>query len=58
MAVKSDSCRSFKYPSVAVMQKLADHSGHIKNKSLEMTIPQFQNFHRQFKKIAVITETV
>ena len=40
------------------MQKVADHSGHIKNKSFEMTIPQFQNFHRQFKEIAAITETV
>ncbi|KAL2770383.1 COMM domain-containing protein 6 isoform a, partial [Daubentonia madagascariensis] len=44
MAVSSDSCRSLKYPYVAVMLKVADHSGQIKNKSFEMTIPQFQFF--------------
>ncbi|XP_058392036.1 COMM domain-containing protein 6-like [Diceros bicornis minor] len=58
MAVSSDSCRSLKYPYVAVMLKVADHSGHIKKKSFEMTIPQFQNFYRQFKEIAAIIETV
>uniref|UniRef100_A0AC11BSW5 COMM domain containing 6 n=1 Tax=Ovis aries TaxID=9940 RepID=A0AC11BSW5_SHEEP len=42
MAVSSDSCRSLKYPYVAVMLKVADHSGQVKNKSFEMTIPQFQ----------------
>ncbi|XP_036887852.1 COMM domain-containing protein 6-like [Sturnira hondurensis] len=58
MAVKSDSCRSLKYPYVAVTQKMAVHSGHIKNKSFEMTILQLLNFHRQFKKIAIITKPV
>uniref|UniRef100_A0A2K6FRW0 COMM domain-containing protein 6 n=1 Tax=Propithecus coquereli TaxID=379532 RepID=A0A2K6FRW0_PROCO len=58
MAVSSNSCRSLKYPYVAVMLKVADHSGQIKNKSFEMTIPQFQNFYRQFKEIAAIIETV
>ncbi|XP_005374234.2 PREDICTED: COMM domain-containing protein 6 isoform X3 [Chinchilla lanigera] len=58
MAVSSDSCRSLKYPYVAVMLKVADHSGHVKNKSFEMTIPQFQNFYRQFKEIAAVIETV
>ncbi|KAM4863288.1 COMM domain-containing protein 6 isoform X1 [Urocitellus parryii] len=58
MAVSSDSCRSLKYPYVAVMLKVADHSGQVKNKSFEMTIPQFQNFYRQFKDIAAIIETV
>lgn len=42
MAVSSDSCRSLKYPYVAVMLKVADHSGQVKTKSFEMTIPQFQ----------------
>ncbi|XP_055398638.1 COMM domain-containing protein 6 isoform X1 [Bubalus kerabau] len=58
MAVSSDSCRSLKYPYVAVMLKVADHSGQVKNKSFEMTIAQFQNFYRQFKEIAAIIETV
>ncbi|XP_074234433.1 COMM domain-containing protein 6 isoform X4 [Camelus bactrianus] len=42
MAVSSDSCRSLKYPYVAVMLKVADDSGQVKKKSFEMTIPQFQ----------------
>ncbi|KAF6083842.1 COMM domain containing 6 [Phyllostomus discolor] len=42
MAVSSDSCRSLKYPYVAVMLKVADQSGQVKSKSFEMTIPQFQ----------------
>nr|KAF6427334.1 COMM domain containing 6 [Rousettus aegyptiacus] len=58
MAVSSNSCRSLKYPYVAVMLKVADHSGQVKNKCFEMTIPQFQNFYRQFKEIAAIIETV
>ncbi|XP_060052985.1 COMM domain-containing protein 6-like [Erinaceus europaeus] len=58
MAVSSDSCRSLKYPHVAMMLKVADHSGQVKNKSFEMTIPQFQNFYRQFKEMAATTETV
>uniref|UniRef100_A0A8C5LCM3 COMM domain-containing protein 6 n=2 Tax=Jaculus jaculus TaxID=51337 RepID=A0A8C5LCM3_JACJA len=58
MAVSSDSCRSLKYPYVAVMLKVADQSGQIKNKFIEMTIPQFQNFYRQFKEIAAVMETV
>lgn len=58
MAVSSDSCRSLKYPYVALMLKVADHSGQVKNKSFEMTIPQFQNFYRQFKEIAATIETV
>ena len=44
MAVSSDSCRSLKYPYVAVMLKVADHSG--------------QNFYKQFKEIAAVIETV
>ncbi|KAB0407622.1 hypothetical protein E2I00_016250 [Balaenoptera physalus] len=58
MAVSSDSCRSLKYPYVAVILKVADPSGQVKNKSFEMTIPQFQNFYRQFKEIAAVIETV
>ncbi|EDM02437.1 similar to OTTHUMP00000018508 (predicted), isoform CRA_c [Rattus norvegicus] len=58
MAVSSDSCRSLKYPYVAVLLKVADHSGQVSSKSIEMTIPQFQNFYRQFKEIAAVIETV
>ncbi|XP_036054452.1 COMM domain-containing protein 6 isoform X1 [Onychomys torridus] len=58
MAVSSDTCRSLKYPYVAVVLKVADHSGQVNSKSIEMTIPQFQNFYRQFKEIAAVMETV
>ncbi|XP_040609744.1 COMM domain-containing protein 6-like [Mesocricetus auratus] len=58
MAVSSDQCRSLKYPYVAVMLKVADHSGQVNSKSIKMTIPQFQNFYRQFKEIAAVIETV
>ncbi|XP_004577478.2 COMM domain-containing protein 6 isoform X1 [Ochotona princeps] len=58
MAVSSDSCRSLKYPYVAVMLKVMDPAGQVKSKSFEMTIPQFQNFYRQFKEIAAVIETV
>lgn len=58
MAVSSDSCRSLKYPYVAVMLTVADHMGTVKNKSFEMSVPQFQNFYRQFKEMAAVIETV
>lgn len=58
MAVSSSSCRSLKEPYVAVMLKVADHSGQVKNKCFEMTIPQFHNFYRQLKEIAAVIETV
>lgn len=58
MAVSSDRCRSLKYPYVAVKLKVADPSGQVNTKSIEMTIPQFQNFYRQFKEIAAVIETV
>lgn len=42
MAVSSDRCRSLKYPYVAMKLKVADPSGQVNTKSIEMTIPQFQ----------------
>ncbi|CAH6793212.1 unknown_gene_790 [Phodopus roborovskii] len=58
MAVSSDGCRLLKYPYVALLLKVADHSGQVNSKSIKMTIPQFQNFYRQFKEIAAVIETV
>ncbi|KFO72558.1 COMM domain-containing protein 6, partial [Cuculus canorus] len=58
VATSSDSCRSLKFPYVTVMLKVADPSGQITYKSFEMTIPQFQNFFRQFKEMAAVLETV
>ncbi|XP_034042910.1 COMM domain-containing protein 6 [Thalassophryne amazonica] len=58
MAVSSDTCRSLNSPYVCLMLKIVEPSGQICQKSFEMTIPQFQNFHKQFKEIAAVMETV
>lgn len=58
MAVSSDTCRSLNSPYVSLLLKIVDPSGQICQKSFEMTIPQFQNFHKQFKEMAAVMETV
>lgn len=58
MAVSSNTCRSLNSPYVMVMLKVADPSGHICQKSFEMTIQQFQNLHSQFTDIAAAMETL
>lgn len=58
MAVSSDTCRSLNSPYVCLLLKIAEPSGQISLKSFEMTIPQFQNFHKQFKEMAAVMETV
>ncbi|KAG7265130.1 hypothetical protein CRUP_036822 [Coryphaenoides rupestris] len=58
MAVSSDTCRSLNSPFVSVLLKIAEPSGQLSQKSFEMTIPQFQNFHKQFKEMATVLETV
>lgn len=58
MAVSSDSCRSLNSPYVTLLLKIVEPSGQICQRSFEMTIPQFQNFHKQFKEISAVMETV
>lgn len=58
MAVSSDTCRSLNSPYVSLQLKIVEPSGHICQKSFEMTIPQFQNFHKQVKEMAAVMETV
>ncbi|KAM4795980.1 COMM domain-containing protein 6 [Rhinophrynus dorsalis] len=58
MAVSSDSCRSLNHPYVTVSLKVADYSGQIKSKVFEMTVPEFQNFFKQFKEMSAVLETV
>ncbi|XP_029314256.1 COMM domain-containing protein 6 [Cottoperca gobio] len=58
MAVSSDTCRSLNSPYVSLRLKIVEPSGQICQRSLEMTIPQFQNFHKQFKEMAAVMETV
>ncbi|XP_067890424.1 COMM domain-containing protein 6 isoform X1 [Heterodontus francisci] len=58
MAVSSDSCRSLNHPYVTMMLKVADPSGEIISRSFEMTVPQFQNFSKQFREVAAVLEMV
>ncbi|TMS06811.1 COMM domain-containing protein 6 [Larimichthys crocea] len=58
MAVSSDTCRSLNSPYVTLLLKIIEPSGQISQRSFEMTIPQFQNFHKQFKEMAAVMETV
>ncbi|XP_078246904.1 COMM domain-containing protein 6 isoform X2 [Pogona vitticeps] len=58
VTVSSDSCKSLKSPYVTIAVKVADASGHITNKTFEMTVPQFQNFYNKFKEMASVLETV
>ncbi|XP_058471090.1 COMM domain-containing protein 6 [Solea solea] len=58
MAVSSDTCRSLNSPYVCLLLKIVEPSGHICQKSFEMTIPQFQNLHKQFKEMAAVMDTV
>ncbi|KAF1382786.1 hypothetical protein PFLUV_G00147390 [Perca fluviatilis] len=58
MAVSSDTCRSLNSPYVSLLLKIVEPSGQICQRSFEMTIPQFQNFHKQFKEMAAVMETV
>ncbi|XP_073329808.1 COMM domain-containing protein 6 [Pagrus major] len=58
MAVSSDICRSLNSPYVTLLLKVVEPSGQICQKSFEMTVPQFQNFHKQFKEMAAVMETV
>ncbi|OCT95510.1 COMM domain-containing protein 6 isoform X1 [Xenopus laevis] len=58
MAVSSDSCRSLNHPYVTVELKVSDYSGQITSKIFELTIPEFQNFYKQFKDMSAVLETV
>ncbi|XP_051938469.1 COMM domain-containing protein 6 [Hippocampus zosterae] len=58
MAVSSDTCRSLNSPFVTILLKIAEPSGQISRKAFEMTVPQFQNFHKQMKELAVVMETI
>ncbi|XP_053733968.1 COMM domain-containing protein 6 [Synchiropus splendidus] len=58
LAVSSDTCRSLNSPFVTLLLKIAEPSGQISQRSFEMTVPQFQNFHKQLKEMAALMETV
>ncbi|XP_077584305.1 COMM domain-containing protein 6 [Stigmatopora nigra] len=58
MAVSSDTCRSLNSPFVTILLKIAEPSGQIRQNAFEMTVPQFQNFHKQMKEMAAVMETV
>ncbi|XP_028291218.1 COMM domain-containing protein 6 isoform X2 [Gouania willdenowi] len=58
MAVSSDTCRNLNSPYVTLQLKIAEPSGFIRQRSFEMSVQQFQNFHQQFKEMAAVMETV
>ncbi|XP_069826746.1 COMM domain-containing protein 6 isoform X2 [Dendropsophus ebraccatus] len=58
MAVSSDSCKSLNHAYVTVELKVAEHSGQVQTKVFEMTIPEFQNFSKQFKEMSAALENV
>ncbi|XP_054643203.1 COMM domain-containing protein 6 [Dunckerocampus dactyliophorus] len=58
LALSSDTCRSLNLPFVTVLLKIAEPSGQISQKAFEMTVPQFQNFHKQMKEVVAVMETV
>ncbi|XP_077393553.1 COMM domain-containing protein 6 isoform X2 [Festucalex cinctus] len=58
LAVSSDTCRSLNSPFVTILLKIAEPSGQISQKAFEMTVPQFQNFHKQMKELAAVMETI
>ncbi|XP_049584354.1 COMM domain-containing protein 6 [Syngnathus scovelli] len=58
MAVSSDTCRSLNSPFVTILLKIAEPTGQINQKAFEMTVPQFQNFHKQMKELAAVMETI
>ncbi|XP_072266751.1 COMM domain-containing protein 6 [Pyxicephalus adspersus] len=58
MAFSSDNCRSLNHPYITVSLKLADSSGQVTSKVFEMSIAEFQNFHKQFKEMSAALETV
>lgn len=58
MAVSSDTCRSLNSPYVSLLLRIAEPSGHVSQRSFELTVPQFQNFHKQIKEMAAVMETV
>ncbi|XP_056294544.1 COMM domain-containing protein 6 isoform X2 [Pseudoliparis swirei] len=58
MAMSSDTCRSLNSPYVSLLLKVVEPSGQMRHRSFEMTVPQFQNFHKQFKEMAAVMETV
>uniref|UniRef100_A0ABI7VZ13 Uncharacterized protein n=1 Tax=Felis catus TaxID=9685 RepID=A0ABI7VZ13_FELCA len=43
---------------VAAVLKVGDHSGQVKNKCFETTMPSFQNFYRWLEEIATVIEIV
>ncbi|XP_040056645.2 COMM domain-containing protein 6 [Gasterosteus aculeatus] len=58
VAVSSDTCRSLNSPYVSLLLKIVQPPGQICHRSFEMTVPQFQNFHKQLKEMAAVMETV
>ncbi|CAI8043426.1 COMM domain-containing protein 6 [Geodia barretti] len=57
MAMSSSSCRSLNSPYLTLQFNLADPSGALRKKTLQMTVAEFQNLAGQLKDMASALET-
>ncbi|KAH3757067.1 COMM domain containing 6 [Pelomyxa schiedti] len=52
VAVTSSRCKRLNAPFVVVQLRTQNASGEVSTNSLEMTIPEFQNFSKRIKEAA------
>lgn len=57
MAMSSSSCRSLNSPYVTLQLNIADPSGSLQQRTLQMSVSEFQNFASQLKDMATALET-
>ncbi|XP_038056334.1 COMM domain-containing protein 6-like [Patiria miniata] len=58
VAMTSDVCRSLNSTFVMMSLKVADPSGQVTTKSLEMTVAEFKNFSKQIREMAAMLEMI
>ncbi|XP_065178533.1 COMM domain-containing protein 6-like [Sycon ciliatum] len=57
MAVSSSSCRGLNTPFVTLLLRVAEPSGNIIERSVEMSVPEFQNFAQEMKSMSGMLAT-
>ncbi|XP_071485738.1 COMM domain-containing protein 6-like [Diadema antillarum] len=58
VAMSSNNCRNLNSPFITISLKVADPSGQVRERSFELTVPEFRNFSKQLKEMAAVLETV
>ncbi|XP_022086866.1 COMM domain-containing protein 6-like [Acanthaster planci] len=58
VAMTSGICRSLNSTFVMMTLKIADPSGKVTTKSLEMTVAEFKNFSKQMREMAAMLEMI